>query len=315
MRELFERHRVLLSSFAALVVPLFLLYVHGRSPRNPTVIEHALARVTAPVQSAASRMLSGFEHVWSGYVWLVDLEAENAKLREEVGVLTARAIEAKELGLENERLRRLLDFKRSRRDLITVAAHVIGQDVSPYARVLRIALDVGEEDKVEEGMPVLSSEGLAGRIRVVSGAHAEVMLTVDARSSVNVRVAGKGVTGSLEGTGATDRYAARLLFLHEAEPLAVGDTIVTSGHDKVFPPGLEVGYVRSLEERQRGLYYEVQVRPAVNFSTLEEVLVVVGTVEEDAPPAAAAAAPAPTIAPAPAPAGPPAAPASPRRAP
>lgn len=291
LRELLGRHRVSILSFCALVLPLFLLYAHGRVERRTTIVEAGLLRVTAPVQEAAARMLSGLEGVWTSYVALVELREDNDQLRGEVATLTVRALRAKELELENLRLRELLDFRRPRKDLRTVGAHVIGQEVSPYARVVRVALDVGIDDGVEAGMPVVAAEGLVGRVLHASGAYAEVMLTVDARSAVNVRVAGKGITGSLEGTGARDAYSARLLYLHEgAEPVAVGDAVVTSGHDKVFPPGIEVGYIRSLEERQRGLYFELQVAPAVNFSTLEEVLVVVEEVAsrgqadaEDAP--------------------------------
>ena len=114
-------------------------------------------------------------------------------------------------------------------------------------------------------------------MRQVADRYAEVMLTVDARSSVNVKVAGKGVTGNLEGSGSQDSYRGRLLFLHKARPLELGDTLVTSGHDRLFPPNVEVGYIHSLEERQQGLYYEVEVAPAVNFSVLEEVQIVTGT--------------------------------------
>jgi rod shape-determining protein MreC len=280
-----------ISSFAALVVPLFLLYVHGRSPRKTTIIEVALLRVTAPVEAAASRSLAGMRDVWSSYIALVDLAEANEKLRRDIEILTAEALAAKELRHENTRLRELLEFKRGRQDLETVAAHIIGQEVSPFARVVRVSIDVGTSDGIAEGMPVVSAQGLVGRVKVVSGRYAEVMLAVDARSSVNVRIAGKGVSGNLEGTGANDEYAARLLYLHKAEPLAVGDTVVTSGHDKVFPAGIEVGYIRSLEERQTGVYYELQVTPAVNFSILEEVAIVVGfagadRVPEDAQPAA-----------------------------
>ena len=288
MYEFFERHRAKLVAFLALVLPLFLLYVHGRSPRRTTIVEHGLTHLTAPVASAAARMLSGVSGLWSGYVALVGLQADNERLAAENRILVGEALRAKELTLENERLRALLEFKRPRRELRTIAAHVIGKDVSPYARVVRVAIDVGADDAVREGMPVVSVEGLVGRVSRVSGSYAEVMLAVDPRSSVNVQVAGKGVTGTLQGSSSTTTYTARLLYLHRAEPLQVGDTLVTSGHDKVFPPGIEVGYVRSLEERQRGVYYELQVTPAVNFSTLEELLVVVDTVEDGEAPAAGA---------------------------
>ena len=220
-------------------------------------------------------MLSGLSGVWSSYVALVDLKEDNRELKGENRLLTGEALRAKELGLENQRLRKLLEFKRERKDLKTVAAHVIGKDVSPYARVVRVAVDVGDADGIAEGMPVVANEGLVGRVGQVSGQYAEVMLTVDPRSSVNVKVAGKGVTGTLQGSQASSLYSARLLYLHKAEAVAIQDTLVTSGHDRIFPPGIEVGYIRSVEERQRGVYYEMQVTPAVNFSILEEVLIVV----------------------------------------
>ena len=281
IRDFLERHRVAISSFVAVVMPLFLLYVHGRSAnvRKTTVIEVALMTVTSPVQEAAAKMLSGLDDVWSGYVALADVERDNERLRREASLLTAEALRAKKLAEENQRLRQLLVFKRARTELQTIGAHVIGQDVSPFSRVVRIAIDVGEGDDVSEGAPVLAAQGLVGRISRVSGRYAEVMLSVDARSSVSVRVVGKDVTGNLQGTGEQDAYSARLLYLQEGKEVVIGDTLITTGHDKVFPPGLEVGYIRSLEERQRGLYFELRVAPAVNFATLEEVLVIVGDAE------------------------------------
>lgn len=279
MREFFQRHRTKIVTFGALMLPLFLLYVHGRHPRKTTVIEKGLMQVTGPAQAAAETMISGLSDVWSGYVALIDVKEENERLEEQVSVLTGEALRAKELEMENERLRELLKFKRARKDLQTISAHVIGKDVSPYARVVRVAIDVGEGDGVLEDMPVVSREGLVGRVSHIAGRYAEVMLVADARSSVSVKVAGKGVTGAMEGTGTGNDYTARLLFLHKAQPLEVNDTLVTSGHDKIFPAGIEVGYILSLDERQRDVYYEVEVAPAVNFSTLEEVMVVTGTVD------------------------------------
>ena len=281
LRDFLERHRVAISSFVAVVLPLFLLYIHGRSSaaRKTTVIEVALMTVTSPVQEAAANMLSGLDDVWSGYIALTDVERDNERLRREASLLTAEALRAKKLDEENQRLRQVLAFRRSRAELQTVGAHVIGQDVSPFSRVVRIAIDVGESDGVIEGAPVLAAHGLVGRVSRVSGRYAEVMLTVDSRSSVSVRVVGKDVTGNLQGTGEPDAYRARLLYLQEGKEVVIGDTLITTGHDKVFPPGLEVGYIRSLEERQRGLYFELHVAPAVNFATLEEVLVIVGDAE------------------------------------
>jgi len=284
MREFLARHRPAIVAFLGLTLPLFLLYVHGRPNRKTTIIEAALMKVTGPVQGAASRLLSGVSDLWRGYVALVGVESENEALREELGRLTARARRADALEIENARLRAMLDFKKSRRDLVTVGAHVIGKDVSPFARVVRVAIDAGEDAKLAEGMPVIDETGLVGRLSRVAGSYAEVLLTVDARSAINVRIQGKGVGGTLTGTASQYNYVSRFTYPQRAEPIEVGDLLVTSGHDKVFPPGLPVGVVRSIDERQRGVEYELQVTPAVNFADVDRVYVVTGVVEAPAEP-------------------------------
>lgn len=276
LREFLERYRAAIASFTAVIVPLFLLYVHGVRSSESTQLERALVRVTAPVQAAASRMLVGVAGIWQDYVYLVRLERENDELSKRVDELEGEALRAEELALENERLRELLRFKRDRLEIRTLGARVIGEDLSPWGRVVRIALDVGHEHGVEPDMPVMTHSGLVGRIDAVSGRYAEVMLMVDARSSVSVRVAGKGVTGTVQGTGAKDVYDARFRHLQQTDVLAEGDRLVTSGHDGIFPPGIEVGYLRSGDHEQHGVYYEVKVVPAVDFAALQEVLVGVG---------------------------------------
>lgn len=280
MREFLQRHRAAILAFLGLTLPLFLLFVHGRHPRKTTVIEVVLMEITGPVQEAASRALSGISDLWNGYVALIDLHDENERLRDDVRILTEKADRVRQLDLENAQLRTMLDFKKQRRELVTIGAHIIGKDVSPYTRVLRIAVDAGEDAHVLEGMPVINADGLIGRVHRVSSSFAEVMLVVDARSTVNVRVSGKGVVGTVTGTSSQYSYDARMSYLSKAEPLAQGDLLVTSGHDKVFPPDLRVGYIRSIEERQRGVEYELQVTPAVNFSDLDLVFVVTDVVSE-----------------------------------
>ncbi|PIE18694.1 MAG: rod shape-determining protein MreC [Proteobacteria bacterium] len=282
MREFLQRHKAAIAAFFALTIPLFLLFVHGRHPRKTTVIEAALMQITAPVQRAAGRVLDGLGELWSGYVALVDLQDDNEQLRQQVALLKQRADRVSEIELENAELRRMLDFKKARRELVTAGAHVIGKDVSPYARVLRLAIDVGQGAALREGMPVVNADGLVGRIHRVSSGYAEVLLTVDARSQVNVKVFGKSVTGTVTGTSSQRNYVARMTYLHKAEPLAVGDLLVTSGHDKVFPPGLKVGYIRDLDERQRDFEYELQVTPAVNFSDVSVVHVITDVLDQAA---------------------------------
>lgn len=275
MRDTLRRYRTTAITFLVLVLPLFSLYFHGKRRAGNSPIETGLLIVTSPVQAVAHDALGTVEDVWSDYVWLVGLSEENERLQREHEVLLGEALRAKKLLLENERLKKLLEFKKARTDVRTIAARVIGRDISPYFRVLKVTLDTGTTDHVTEGMPVITHEGVVGRISNTGAGWSDVMLAVDARSQINVTIAGKGVTGVLTGRGDRNEYGGKFSFLHKSQPVEKDDTVVTSGHDKVFPPGLEVGYIASDIEHQDGLYYVYDVTPAVNFSTLEEVLIVV----------------------------------------
>jgi rod shape-determining protein MreC len=101
---------------------------------------------------------------------------------------------------------------------------------------------------------------------------------------MNVRILGKGVTGTLTGAGVKNEYEAKFRFLYKNKPVMNGDVVVTSGHDQVFPSGLEVGRILSSEATQSGIYYLYDVTPTVNFSTLEEVFVLLGEFDGEVAP-------------------------------
>ncbi len=284
VREFAKRHRATLVSFIVLTLPLFVLYLHGRRREGQTFLETALMVVTAPAQRVMSSAMSWVGDVWSSYIALVNVHDDNERLAAENEILRGLALEGKRLALENERLRTLCEFKRKRGDLHTVPARVVSKDVSPYFRVVRLYIDAGGGDGVKSGMPVITADGVVGRVERVTGRYADVMLTVDTRSRIDVTIAGKGVTGVLHGRGARNAYGARFSYLHRGKPVEKDDTVVTTGHDRVFPAGLEVGYIADPREHQEGMFYEFDVLPAVNFSTIEEVLVVTSPIE--APPSA-----------------------------
>jgi rod shape-determining protein MreC len=281
MKSLLRRYRSTIVSFVALTLPLFLLYVHGSKKReDSTVLETGLATLTGPAQRLMNGVVDAVGGVWHDYIALVDVKQENAGLKQRLAELEGQALENRKLRLENERLGGLCEFKRARSDLGTIPAHVVSKDISPFYRVVRAVLDVGEEDRVRRGMPVITHRGVVGRVAKVTGRYADIMLTVDPRSRVDVTIVARGVNGTLEGRGDRNDFGARFFFLHRGEPIGKDDEVVTSGNDRVFPPGLVVGYIGGSEERQAGVYFEYDVVPAVNFATLEEVLVVVSERQE-----------------------------------
>jgi rod shape-determining protein MreC len=122
-------------------------------------------------------------------------------------------------------------------------------------------------------MPVLTADGLVGQIRRSFSRYADVLLTADKTSAIDVVVQRNGARGMLKGTGAEDTYVCRLEQLSRDDDVKPGDVVVTSGLGQRFPASILVGTVKEVVKREYGLYQEATVTPAVHFSRLEEVLV------------------------------------------
>ncbi len=260
-----------------LVLPALVLRASLRAPGEAGAVDEAVLRVSAPLQAGVSWLVDGVGGLWHGYLALVDVEdenrelrAENERLRRELAAMARRAFDVAALE-EVAVLKRELPAD-------TVGARVIAASLSPGFRVVRLRVDRGAGE-VEPGMPVISSQGLVGRIQEAYGGHAEVLLTTDPRSAVEVVVQRTGGLGILRGTGSPDRYACRIEWLERgSDPAAdvtvqVGDEIFTSGLGGAFPAGLKVGTVRAVSTKDYGMFQEVDVAPAVAFSRLRAVLV------------------------------------------
>lgn len=229
-------------------------------------------------QSVADHGLARVGHWWDRYLDLVDVEAENVALRAENDRL--REENARLLGVmqENARLRGLVGLQASWPGLELVPARVIAQDLSPFFRVVSIRLDTGGA-RVTPGMPVISSAGVVGSIFETTGSYATVLLAVDPRSSIDVLVQRNRARGLLVGEGHADDYVARVAYLQRRDTVTEGDVLVTSGMGGRFPADLVVGRIARVAESRRGMFQEVLVEPAVDFSRVEEVFILVGTGE------------------------------------
>lgn len=260
-----------------LVLPALVLRASLRAPGELSTVDQAVLRVSAPLQAGVSWMVEKLGNLWGGYVALVDVEdendelrAENERLRKELATMARKAFDV-------EALEDVAMLKRQT-PADTVGARVIAASLSPAFRVIRLRIDRGAGE-VDPGMPVISSQGLIGRIQAVYGGHADVLLTTDPRSSVEVVVKRTGGLGILTGTGSADRYACKIEWLERStDPSAdvtvkEGDEIFTSGLGGAFPAGLKVGTVRAVSTKDYGMFQEVEVAPAVSFSRLRAVLV------------------------------------------
>jgi rod shape-determining protein MreC len=193
---------------------------------------------------------------------------EYMKLRREVNTLKTRLINMDEVMRENERLTRLLEFKKST-VFSSVGANVIGRDPSNWNSI--ILIDKGSKDKITVGLPVVSALGVVGKVAEVTPEMSKVILLTDPSFSV-VAITERSrevglVSGTLQGM-------CRMKYIDSQAPLEIGDHIMTSRLSSSFPEGLLIGEVVSVNMTESGKTLSCIVKPAVPLSQLEEVLVI-----------------------------------------
>jgi rod shape-determining protein MreC len=265
-----------------LAVPFFVLKVNMKAPENQGPMDRAVLRVSAPVEIAAATLARGVGDVWDDYVYLVDVKKEadrlsydNARLREEVHGLEQAQV-------ENRQLRRLLQL-RDATNGETVSAQVIGKDFTEFFRVTRIVLDKGARD-VRSHMPVVSPDGVVGAVLHVAQDTVDVQLAVDAAFGVDVEDERTHARGFARGTGDPARYGCKIEMVDSRDEVELGDLLVTSGKGRWFPHGIPVARVTKVIKRELGRDQDVDAAPTVDFSRLDDVLVLVtSSTEESAP--------------------------------
>jgi len=256
----------------AMLLSLFLLRQSARSPEYLSALDRGVLTLVSPVQSAFATLARSIGHAAGRYVDLVHVRAENETLRNENRRLRGELLEAKRGASESVRYQHLLGL-RNAIAAETLVARVIAIDVSPYFRVARVVLDRGD-DLVQRGMPVITPEGVVGRINRSSGKTSDIMLSVDPRSAIDVVLPRTGGRGILKGKPGENGYRCAVEYLLQGDQAKEGDQVFTSGLGG-FPRDLPVGKVSKAIKNATGLTQEIEVTPDVDFARLSEVLVVV----------------------------------------
>lgn len=226
------------------------------------------AQVFRPVYSVIDTIRRGATAAWTRYLVLVGVERENEELRREVGTLREKVRESESIALENERLRRLLDFSKTV-EKKAIGARVIGHDISPWFQ--GIFIDAGVDRGVRPGMAVIVPEGAVGRVYKAYEGYSEVILLSDGRFAADVVVERTRVKAIAEGMGGT---LCRLKYVSPTQDVAPGDRILFSGFDGMMPRGTLLGTVLNVDRPREGIFLKVQVVSAVRFDSVEEVLVI-----------------------------------------
>jgi rod shape-determining protein MreC len=263
-----HRHRYATLFLLLLALALAMLLSRRSTAPGSGVLPATVLELFGPFQKGLEKGIRFFTGAWERYIYLVDLEEENRMLREIVLELKKETYELTEERLENRRLRSLIGFKQSVPKPL-LPAQVIGKDLTGWFQTLTI--DRGRQDGIEEGMAVLSVQGIVGQIMEVSGNFARVLLITDPNSAVAAMVQRTRARGIVEGKGFK---GCTLKYVHRSENIAREDRVLSSGLDGVYPKGTMVGTVSHVRKRETELFQEVEVHPSVDFNKLEEVIVV-----------------------------------------
>ncbi len=257
---------------ALLGLPLGIFFAKAKAGHhgglNP--LDRALLFITAPAERAIVGAAFGAIDAWRGYGALHGVREENLRLRREV--LRAQAVDQQsaELKKENERLKRLLDYSDKQAPVRLLVAQVVAVGASPHSHTLRIAR--GSDDGVTRGAPVVTPEGVVGTVAQTTGSFSDVQLITSPTSAVPAISARTRARSTVKGTG--DLRKCRLAYALRTDDLLEGDLLVTAPVTGFFPKGLRIGKVIDVDKKPQGMFNGADVAPAVDFSRLDEVMVV-----------------------------------------
>ncbi len=271
MATFLNRYRILLASLLLCLVSLHLASTDRKVTGGTAIVKSVIDTVVTPIQTAIQNTQNSAGEVWEDYVYLVAVKDENDRLTDEMHALREEINVLREELSRSTRLKELLAFKESS-PLTTEAARILGK-AGGHGWTKTLALDKGSRDGVNVDMPLLSPEGIVGRVVNASGGSSTALLLTDPRSSIDVIVQRTRVKGIAEGDGAD---GLRLKYVTNLDDVQVGDALVTAGISGVFPKGIMVGEVRSVTKGDDNFFKAIEVKPATDLKKLEEVLVVTG---------------------------------------
>ena len=281
MDTFFGRYKNPLVLAIVLVAQFFVLAVQVKRPfpaaaarvdqDSVRALRYGVASVVTPPESVLHKSGLSFRNVWSSYLDLVGVREENTQLKEQIEQLRMEQAALAEDARQGERLQDLLAFRQNYINA-TVPAQVIGTSGTDRSRVLY--LDKGTDDGIAADMPVITPDGIVGRVREVYPHTSQVLEISDPTSASGVLLEETRTRGILRGNAQGQPQIVNLMPDDRIKP---GQVVLTSGGDQIFPRGLPVGVVDHIApDLENEPMVDVVLKPAANLSRLEEVLVVTG---------------------------------------
>jgi len=250
---------------------LFICFVIMALQRHNQETEYfwvkGIIELVSPIHKGILGINNGICKIWNNYIYLINTQKENIRLRHEIEKLNAYDVQYTETKLANERLSNLLEFKQHLTFPI-IAAQIIGKDSTSWFQTL--LLNKGSTSNIKINQPVVTHQGLVGKVVRVTPFSSIVQLITDKNSHVAGIIQKNRVGGILMGQSPT---TCILDYIDRDIDIQIGDNVVSSGMGGIFPKGLMLGVIVSIDKKPYGLFQSAQISPKVPFSRLEEVLV------------------------------------------
>jgi rod shape-determining protein MreC len=258
---------VIIIAIAFLVVSFFIFTNTPLFLKGYSVAKSGFGEISGPLLRIIGKPAEFVRYLFNNYIGLIRTNRENADLHNKLDKLQLENQKIHELEQENKRLKTILNLMEQHPKTM-IAARVVGEDVKNWFKC--IILDKGKSSGITIKMPVVTSRGLVGQVVETDRWVTKVMVINDTNSSVDVYVDGRNTRGILEGTGQT---LLRLKYIRKNDELEIGDKLITSGKDGIYPKGLAIGIVTTVNRNKPGIFADIEVMPFNNFNRLEEVLV------------------------------------------
>ncbi len=265
-----SRHRSLVLLAAVVAAQVFLLAVQIKREHQGRLIRVWSVTLISPFERAAVWAIDGVRGAWSRYFSLRHTRQENEDLRSELERLKLRNIELESKAAEADRLEALVGFRQAHRNVPMVPARIIGTSADSSSKTVYI--DRGERDGLKRNMAVITPDGVVGKTIEVYRNVAQVLLISDRESGLGAMLANTRVQGPVGGTGET---LLVMKYMNNDEKIPLGELVLTSGQDRIFPPDWPVGTV--VEAKPGNPFQTVRLQPAAHLNRLEEVLVLLTT--------------------------------------
>jgi rod shape-determining protein MreC len=261
-----SRHKSLVLLAVVIVLQVLLLAVQIKRDSQGRLIRVWTVGAFSPFERAGAHGVGSVRGFWSHYFALQNTSRENERLHNENDQLKLQVMQLQSKAAEADRLAALLEFRKSHQNVPMLGARVIGASANSASQ--SIYLDRGERDGIRKNMGVITPDGIIGKVIESYANTAQVLLLTDRESGVGAMFASTRNQGPVAGTG---EPLLQMKYIANDDTVDLGERIVTSGMDRIFPRDLPVGTVA--EVKPGNPFKQIRVKPSANLERLEEVIV------------------------------------------